>query len=245
MLYQIRRCSAPCTGEITLGRLRQAGRGGRDFLSGKSRAVMAGSPPKCEAASRRWSSSAPRGCATASGRSRRSRETQSQSADRSPRPTCSRLTRRRGQSCVQVFFFRAGQNWGNRAYFPRVDRAPTPEPRCWPPSSASSTRTSRRRAWCLVSHAVTSAGLLAEAFALKAGRKIEIARAAARREAGARRPRAAQRARGAGRARWPRARRRRSCWRRSAETFGLEAARRADRGLRQLPHHGDERGRRR
>jgi excinuclease ABC subunit C len=27
-----------------------------------------------------------------------------------------------GQACVQVFFFRAGQNWGNRAYFPRVDR---------------------------------------------------------------------------------------------------------------------------
>ena len=28
-----------------------------------------------------------------------------------------------GQACVQVFFFRAGQNWGNRAYFPRVDKS--------------------------------------------------------------------------------------------------------------------------
>ena len=28
-----------------------------------------------------------------------------------------------GQTCVQVFFFRAGQNWGNRAYFPRADRS--------------------------------------------------------------------------------------------------------------------------
>src|SRR5260370_3034022 len=27
-----------------------------------------------------------------------------------------------GQTCVQVFFFRGGQNWGNRAYFPRHDR---------------------------------------------------------------------------------------------------------------------------
>src|SRR5205814_3826642 len=25
-----------------------------------------------------------------------------------------------GQACVQVFFFRAGQNWGNRAYFPKL-----------------------------------------------------------------------------------------------------------------------------
>ena len=28
-----------------------------------------------------------------------------------------------GQTCVQVFFFRSGQNWGNRAYFPRADRS--------------------------------------------------------------------------------------------------------------------------
>jgi len=27
-----------------------------------------------------------------------------------------------GQTCVQVFFFRGGQNWGNRAYFPSHDR---------------------------------------------------------------------------------------------------------------------------
>ena len=30
-----------------------------------------------------------------------------------------------GQACVQVFFYRGGQNWGGRAYFPRVDRADT------------------------------------------------------------------------------------------------------------------------
>src|SRR6201999_3419692 len=28
-----------------------------------------------------------------------------------------------GFSCVEVFFFRTGQNWGNRAYFPRADRS--------------------------------------------------------------------------------------------------------------------------
>ena len=30
-----------------------------------------------------------------------------------------------GQACVQVFFYRAGQNWGGRAYFPRVDKTDT------------------------------------------------------------------------------------------------------------------------
>src|SRR5260370_2660032 len=33
-----------------------------------------------------------------------------------------------GFSCVEVFFFRAGQNWGNRASFPRPPRSPSPHP---------------------------------------------------------------------------------------------------------------------
>ena len=32
-----------------------------------------------------------------------------------------------GFSCVEVFFFRTGQNWGNRAYFPRAEKSFTPE----------------------------------------------------------------------------------------------------------------------
>ena len=32
-----------------------------------------------------------------------------------------------GYSCVEVFFFRTGQNWGNRAYFPRAEKSFTPE----------------------------------------------------------------------------------------------------------------------
>jgi len=78
-----------------------------------------------------------------------------------------------GQACVQVFFFRAGQNWGNRAYFPRVDRSDEadaimeaflgqfyqdrPVPRL-----------------ILVSHTPDEAELLAEALALKADRRVEI-----------------------------------------------------------------------
>ena len=49
-----------------------------------------------------------------------------------------------GYTCIEVFFFRTGQNWGNRAYFPQADRALEPgevSARSWP----SSTTTSRRR----------------------------------------------------------------------------------------------------
>ncbi|HPA40015.1 MAG TPA: excinuclease ABC subunit UvrC, partial [Phenylobacterium sp.] len=78
-----------------------------------------------------------------------------------------------GQACVQVFFFRAGQNWGNRAYFPRVDKSDEdvdvmsaflgqfyddkPIPKL-----------------ILVSVEPGEKELLAEAFAMKAGRKVEI-----------------------------------------------------------------------
>ena len=34
------------------------------------------------------------------------------------------LAQEGGQTCIQVFFFRAGQNWGNRPYFPRADKSP-------------------------------------------------------------------------------------------------------------------------
>ena len=50
-----------------------------------------------------------------------------------------------GYTCVEVFFFRTGQNWGNRAYFPKADRSLGPA-RCCPRSWRSSTTTSRRRA---------------------------------------------------------------------------------------------------
>ena len=78
-----------------------------------------------------------------------------------------------GQTCIQVFFFRTGQNWGNRAYFPKADRAldvgevldsfiaqfydDKPVPRL-----------------ILLSHEIPSRALLAEALSIKAERKVEI-----------------------------------------------------------------------
>src|SRR6185437_16820981 len=78
-----------------------------------------------------------------------------------------------GQTCVQVFFFRTGQNWGNRAYYPKADRSleaaevldsfiaqfydDKPVPRL-----------------ILISHDVANRLLLAEALSTKAGRKVEI-----------------------------------------------------------------------
>jgi excinuclease UvrABC nuclease subunit len=63
----------------------------------------------------------------------------------SKRPTCLPCITDAGMACMQVFFFRTGQNWGNRAYFPKADPSLEPGEILAKPSSASSTTTSRRR----------------------------------------------------------------------------------------------------
>ena len=80
-----------------------------------------------------------------------------------------------GQACVQVFFFRAGQNWGNRGYFPRVDKADE-DPEILDSFLGQFYEDKPIPRLILLSHDVPNRELLAEAFALKAGRKVEIAR---------------------------------------------------------------------
>ena len=79
-----------------------------------------------------------------------------------------------GFNCIEVFFFRTGQNWGNRAYFPKADRSlepgevlgaflaqfydDKPPPRC-----------------VFVSHDIPDRALLAEALTVKSGHKVEVA----------------------------------------------------------------------
>ena len=77
-----------------------------------------------------------------------------------------------GQTCIQVFFFRTGNNWGNRAYFPRADKSLAVE-EVLDPSSPSSTTTSRRRSSSCCRTTLPTRRLLAEALSLRAGHKIE------------------------------------------------------------------------
>ncbi|MCR5874628.1 excinuclease ABC subunit UvrC [Phenylobacterium sp. J426] len=123
MLHQIRRCSAPCTGLISLddynGLVNEAGA----FLRGKSRAVMDRMAKEMQAASEdlefeRAARLRDRIRALAS-----VAQEQQINPETVDEADVFALHAEGGQACVQVFFFRAGQNWGNRAYFPRVDKS--------------------------------------------------------------------------------------------------------------------------
>src|SRR5690606_36669141 len=79
-----------------------------------------------------------------------------------------------GQTCVQVFFFRTFQNWGNRAYFPRADKSLTSE-EVLGAFVAQFYEDKPPARLILLSHDFEDRALLEEALCLRAGRRVEIA----------------------------------------------------------------------
>ena len=173
LLYQIKRCSAPCTREIDFAGYTELVREANDFLSGRSQSVqrqLANEMDKASAALDferaaiyRDRLSAFSAIQSHQGINPRSLEEADVFA----------VHQAGGYSCVEVFFFRTGQNWGNRAYFPKADRVfgpgevlsaflaqfydDKPPPRC-----------------ILVSHDFEERELLARALTTKSERKVEV-----------------------------------------------------------------------
>ena len=175
MLHQIKRCSAPCTGLVSLedyaGLVEQA----EAFLRGKSRAVMGQLSDDMQAASDHMEFELAarlrdriRALASVAQETQINPETLEE-AD------VFALHAEGGQACVQVFFFRAGQNWGNRAYFPRVDKSDE-DPDIMGAFIGQFYDDKPIPKLVLVSVTPAEDALLAEAFALKSGRKVEISR---------------------------------------------------------------------
>ena len=125
MLHQIKRCSAPCTGLISLEDYGQLVDEAEAFLRGKSRAVIGRLSQEMQAASDAMDfEQAARVRDRIRALSAIAMEN-SVSAEGVAEADVFALHADGGQACVQVFFYRGGQNWGGRAYFPRVDRADT------------------------------------------------------------------------------------------------------------------------
>jgi excinuclease ABC subunit C len=122
LLHQIKRCSAPCTGEISRGDYDELVREAKAFLSGKSGAVKEELAREMDRAAEaldfeRAAVLRDRLAALSAVQARQ---------DINPRGVedadVFAAYQDGGFTCIEVFFFRTGQNWGNRAYFPRADR---------------------------------------------------------------------------------------------------------------------------
>ncbi len=121
MLHQIKRCSAPCVGLIDEGDYAGLVSQAEDFLRGRSDTLLNRLQTRMDEASARMDYET-----AAEARDRiRALSAVSETQGVNPRGVeeadVIAIAMEGGRSCVQVFFFRAGQNWGNRAFFPRHD----------------------------------------------------------------------------------------------------------------------------
>ncbi|HEY5009225.1 MAG TPA: excinuclease ABC subunit UvrC [Caulobacteraceae bacterium] len=178
MLHQIKRCSAPCVNLVSPEEYDQLVEQAHDFLRGKSRAVMTNLAGQMSEAAEEMEFE------RAARLRDRIRALSSVSQDQSINPQnvteadVFAVHAEGGQACVQVFFFRAGQNWGNRAYFPRVANtieAADEEPGILDAFLGQFYDSQAIPRLILLSHDVPNRELLADAFCLKTGHKVEIA----------------------------------------------------------------------
>ena len=173
LLFQIKRCSAPCVGRIDAAGYHELVREAETFLSGKSRAVQSQLVAEMDAASDALDFER-----AARLRDRLKAISHIQSHQGVNPTTFSDADvfaafTQGGETCVQVFFFRAGQNWGNRPFFPRHDRELSTGEVL---ASFIGQFYDERPApgLILVSETIPECELLAEALSLRAERRIEI-----------------------------------------------------------------------
>ena len=175
LLHQIKRCSAPCTGLISLEDYGELVTEAEQFLRGKSRAVIGRLSGEMQAASDAMDFEQ---AARVRDRIRALSAISMQnsvSADSVAEGDVFALHSDGGQACVQVFFYRAGQNWGGRAYFPRVDKSDT-DPEILAAFLGQFYEDKPIPRLILSNVRPHELELLEEAFSMKADRKVEIVR---------------------------------------------------------------------
>jgi excinuclease ABC subunit C len=174
LLYQIKRCSAPCVGEIAADKYNELVEEAEAFLNGKSKTVKADLARLMEEASEKLDfESAARYRDRIQAMSFVTSE-QGINPQGVEEADVFGLAQEGGQTCIQVFFFRASQNWGNRPYFPRADKS-LPVAEVLGSFLAQFYDDKPIPPLILLSHEIEEKELLEEALATHAGRRVEIA----------------------------------------------------------------------
>jgi len=173
LLYQIKRCSGPCTGEISREDYAELVKEAKDFLSGRSSNVKAEIATAMQQASEQLDferAAIYRDRLSALSHVQAHQGINPQSVEEAD---VFAIHQEGGQNCIQVFFFRTGQNWGNRAYFPKAD----------PALEAGEVLSSFIAQFyddkpvprmVLLSHEVADQKVLAEALSARAERRVSV-----------------------------------------------------------------------
>lgn len=171
--YQIKRCTAPCVNKVSKEQYAQQVAMARQFLQGKSRKVQEQLAREMQAASARRDFEM---AALLRDRIRALTHIQSRqniSVQGLGDMDVHALYQDKGQSCIQVIFFRGGQNFGSRFYFPRHDKEEMPE------NILSAfivqfydSRPAPKE--IMASHAVVDKSLIEKALTIGAGCKVTV-----------------------------------------------------------------------
>ena len=173
LLFQIKRCSAPCVGRIDEAAYGQLVDEAEQFLAGKSRAVQGALAKDMEAAAQALDFESAAKLRDRLRALNQMQSTQGINPSTFVEADLFAAFSEGGATCVQVFFFRAGQNWGNRPYFPRhAGDLSTGEVLEAVIGQFYDERTAP--ALILLSEDIPNRDLLAEALALRAERKVQI-----------------------------------------------------------------------
>jgi len=174
LLYQIKRCSAPCVNYIAQEPYDALVKEAEAFLGGKSQAVKADLARQMEEAAGALDFERAALCRDRIQAMSFVTQTQGINPQSVEEADVFGLAQEGGQTCIQVFFFRSFQNWGNRAYYPKVDRS----------HEAAEILSSFLAQFyddkpvpdlVLLSHEIEERQLLEEALSTHAGHKVEVA----------------------------------------------------------------------
>ncbi|MEM7056276.1 MAG: excinuclease ABC subunit UvrC [Pseudomonadota bacterium] len=172
--YYMKRCAGPCGGKVSKEDYAKLVTDADDFLRGRSTAVQERLAAQMTTASEAMEFER---AAVLRDRIRALTAIQGHQGI-NPRVTAEAdvmaLHREGGQACVQVFFFRSNQNWGNRAYFPRVTQDMEDDEIL---EAFLGQFYSKREAarMVLLSHAIENADLLADALSTVTNRRVVVA----------------------------------------------------------------------
>nr|WP_245318813.1 excinuclease ABC subunit UvrC [Consotaella salsifontis] len=174
LLHQIKRCAAPCTREISLDDYGELVKEAKSFLSGRSSQVKQAMARAMDEASQtldfeRAAVFRDRLAALSHVQSHQGINPQGvEEAD------VFAIHQEGGQTSIQVFFFRTGQNWGNRAYFPKADPVLT-ESEVLGAFLSQFYDDKPPPRLVLLSCDVEEQSLLGEALSVRAGHRVQVA----------------------------------------------------------------------
>ena len=181
ILYQIKRCSAPCVGHISKENYMTTVSDAIEFISGKSRRIQKNLSKEMERASKELDYEK-----AAVARDRIKALTQIQTSQKINQTNLneadvSSIFKETGKTCVQVFFFRSKQNWGNQAFYPKHDTDDTVEDIL----SSFITQFYENKTvpgLIITNYEVNDKKLLEKAFSKKEGKEILVKKAKSKNE---------------------------------------------------------------